>query len=154
MGLLERLFRKDKRHKVEDSGTLLLALGRKRGLSDENREPMLAWTVFKEFCLEYHFQCDDDAVLWEIGPYGRLPDGRRAFQWHLVRQFIEGSGEDEDISQVHLDLTFLKMRERNGKRPFGAMTLKGTLTRFSPLWRPVRIFLCRGESPCGLPLWD
>ena len=105
MGLFTKLFL-PKRHAVEDSGTLLLALGRKRGLSDENREPMLAWAVFKEFCLEYHFQCDDDAVLWEIGPYGRLPDGRRTFQWHLVRQFIEGSGEDEDISQVHLDLTF------------------------------------------------
>ncbi len=67
MGLFTKLFL-PKRHAVEDSGTLLLALGRKRGLSDENREPMLAWAVFKEFCLEYHFQCDDDAVLWEIGP--------------------------------------------------------------------------------------
>lgn len=41
-----------------------------------------------------------------LAPYGRLLDGRRTFQWHLVRLFIEGSGEDEDISQVHLDLTF------------------------------------------------
>ena len=67
---------------------------------------MLAWSVFREFCLEYRFQCDDDAVLWEIGPFGRLPDGTRTFHWHLVRQFICGSGEDDDIRQLCFDLDF------------------------------------------------
>ena len=130
MGLLERIFGKEKRHKIEDSGTLLLALVKKRGLSDKNRDPALAWAAFKEYCLGYHFQCDDDAVLWEIGPYGRLPDGRRTFQWHLVRQLIEGSGEDEDISQVHLDLTFSEEVGEGRKAAVWSYDVEGDFNAF------------------------
>ena len=97
---------KIKRHQIEDSESLLSALARKRGLFGENGDPMLAWAVFKEFCLTYPFQCEDDAVLWEIGPYGVTDRGERCFQWHLVRQFVIGSGEDDDMTQVYLDMDF------------------------------------------------
>ena len=130
MVFLEGLFRRNRRYKVQDSGTLLLALGRKRGFSDQNRDPMLAWMVFKEFCLEYHFQCEDDAVLWEIGPYGRTAGGEPCFRWHLVRQFTEGPGEDEDMSQVHLDLTFSKEPEEGRRATLWSYDFGGDLNAF------------------------
>lgn len=129
MALLEKLF-PPKRHPVEDSGTLLLALARKRGLSNENRDLMLAWAVFKEFCLTYSFACDDDALLWEVGPYGRTGEGGRCFQWHLVRQFAVGPGEDEDLSQVHMDMVFSKKSGEEGEVALWSYDLEGEFPAF------------------------
>lgn len=109
MGFLD-LFshKKGKEYPVEQAVTLLNSLLKKRGFSSEKIDLMLAWSVFQEFCLDYHFRCDGDAILWEVGPYCWLPDGSRTFQWHLVRQFICGSGEDDDIRQLCFNLDFPK----------------------------------------------
>ena len=129
MSFFEKLF-SPKKHSVEDAGTLLLSLAKKRGLSNENRDPVLAWAIFKEFCLTCQFTCDDDALLWEIGPYGNAEKGGHSFQWHLVRQFIVESGEDEDISQVYMDMTYSGGMEEERTAVVWSYDIEGDFSAF------------------------
>lgn len=91
---------------VEKAPDLLVDLLRRNGFSMEAPGPALAWALFKEFCQQYRFCCDDDALLWEIGPYVWLEEGGRAFQWHLVRQFTNDPGDDDNMKQLCFDLDF------------------------------------------------
>lgn len=111
MGFLNDLLgelknKKEEKHSVAHAASLLTEFLQKKNFSMEYPDLDLAWKAFKEFCLKYQFECNDDAILWEIGPYCWLPDGSRAFQWHLVRQFICGTGEDDDMLQLCFDLNF------------------------------------------------
>lgn len=107
MGLWTRLRgKKEKAYPVDQAAALFQTLLRQKGFSMEAPDLSLAWRTFQTFCREYRFQCDDDAVLWEIGPYGRTARGEKVFQWHLVRQMSQAPGEDEDMQQLCFDLDF------------------------------------------------
>lgn len=96
---------KSRIYAVSEAEEVLRDLLRARSFDLTRPDARLAWETFKEFS-QYKIQCDDDALLWEVGTFYTRDSDTKSFMWHMVRQFTTDPGEDDDMKQLCFDIIF------------------------------------------------